>query len=251
MLNVVPKAWIGLSLPDSALIAQTACPCLLPLTAVSAPPAAQPWFRSPSFPQGAPTKSQSTLWKGFNPNIGKYKAMHICKVFNSHLLEGHTVGFPSVWDSQGRVWWSREGGSVQMPTGARWEGNKWRGWRGLGQRPGKDELLLSGVVEKMPCAWHELMHIKQEKRYRYSLQTHVHGGTHMSKYDFRACVEACTWGWGHGWRAGCSCEQAGSLVMPKRGNRDVRDDHSPALCQLYTRIREIWKTTQRYEWKTI
>ena len=46
-------------------------------------------------------------------------------------------------------------------------------------------------------------------------------------------------------------EQAGSLVMPRRRNWDMRDDHSSAFCQLYMRIREIWKTTRRYEWKTI
>ena len=33
--------------------------------------------------------------------------------------------------------------------------------------------------------------------------------------------------WIEGWRA---CEQAGSLAMPKRGNQDMQDDHSPALC---------------------
>ena len=42
-----------------------------------------------------------------------------------------------------------------------------------------------------------------------------------------------------GWRGGRSCEQAGSLVMPKRRNQDMWGDHRLALCQSYRRIREI------------
>ena len=61
--------------------------------------------------------------------------------------------------------------------------------------PGEDKLHLSGVVEKQDTLGRQgLMFTKQEKRYRYSLQTHVHGGTHMSKYDSEhmKCIEGCT-----------------------------------------------------------
>ena len=49
------------------------------------------------------------------------------------------------------------------------------------------------------------------------------------------------------WRSRCSCEQAGSLAMPKRVNQDMGDDHSPALYQSDMRMRKIQKILSKDE----
>ena len=78
---------------------------------------------------------------------------------------------------------------------------------------------------KMPCAWHGLMSIKSKKKDTVTAYKHVCMYVHTClKNDFKAC-DTC---WRlymklrtrmlPGWRAGCSCEQAGSLAMPKEGN---------------------------------
>ena len=97
-----------LSLPESSLLCVSVSvslhhkhcsehpPWLLLLTVRSASPPAQPWFRSPSFPQDGHSRSWSTLWKGFNPNIGKYNSKAPLQSLNCRLWEGHTVRFPEL-----------------------------------------------------------------------------------------------------------------------------------------------------------
>ena len=74
---------------------------------------------------------------------------------------------------------THRGGSTDA-QGARREGNK--GMEST-RVPGEDQLYLSRVVEKQDALGrHGLMFTKQEKRYRYSLQTCMHLWTNMYAY---------------------------------------------------------------------
>lgn len=71
---------------------------------------------------------------------------------------------------------TQKGGSTDA-QGARREGNK--GMEST-RIPGEDQLHLSGVVEKQAALGRRgLMFTKQEKGYRYSLQTCMHVCTNM------------------------------------------------------------------------
>lgn len=117
---------------------------------------------------------------------------------------------------------THRGGSTDA-QGARREGNK--GMEST-RITGEDQLHLSGVVQKQDAlGTRGLMLTKQEKRYRYPLQTCMLVCTHMSTRDFTAFemywrlrLRLRTWML-PGWRGGHSCEQAGSLAMPKTGNQ--------------------------------
>lgn len=78
---------------------------------------------------------------------------------------------------------TQKGGSTDA-QGARREGNK--GMEST-RIPGEDQLHLSGVVGKQDAVGRRgLMFTKQEKGYRYSLQTCMPVCTHMSTRDFTA-----------------------------------------------------------------
>ena len=71
---------------------------------------------------------------------------------------------------------THRGGSTDA-QGARREGNK--GMEST-RIPGEDQLHLSGAVQKQDALGRRgLMLTKQEKRYRYSLQTRMHVCTNM------------------------------------------------------------------------